>query len=811
MFKLCLCGVISMGYHRQVILMFAASIALLVCGCNEDPQVQTIAVAQQKELATLADQITGLGNSPSAKAQAATLLLNRSFPSARLALIGFLTDPFNPSARIAAADAIAAYNGSCDDLLDPLMSLLSAAEPEVRAAGVHALASSGDSQATDRLIKLAKDTDAKTDARLAAISALQQTLSKSVITTLVSLLDEDDPVVAGAALGGLKRLTFEDLGDNPGRWRKWWASNRSRAWSTWLADWANNLNRRYKQVSDDNAALRSRLAEAIGDLYASGSDAQRQQMLIDAVADPVAEVRMAALEIIDRRLGNNEPISNELRGHIRHLLGDPNSRIRRASALGLANLRDIASVDAMLTRLEIEQVDTVRQAIITALGLLGEARVTAAIISTLSSEENNVAAAAAIALARISDKHPLDDQTASQAVEALLDRYSAVGAQDGDATALQEALLRAMGIVGGEAFAPVLKEALDDPEATIRLAAVNGLARQGYDGSCQWIEPHLQDPDRGVRQAVITTLGQLGQIDRLGAILARTKPHIEPDSAVRQQAWEAVTKLLAQADVKVLWVLSDELKDDPEEATRRIEILQMLVDKLANGDPLALADADRELGGALLEAGRPAEAVPHFAQAYEVLIKADSPEVLEVWAQLLGSMLGAEDPDVIATIVAQENPRRYEVAVDLLQTHLQQLLESQEHSACILLASDALKQMPERLSFAQREAISSILAGAKEKQLAENRQLVTLLVPQLTASPDEAAKAIAQFQELADKSVAPLIDELSTVIKADTVDQELEKAIVDVLVQVAPQFTGYDPETAVEERLKVLDTWREQL
>ncbi len=800
-----------MGYHRQVILAVSASIALLVCGCNEDPQGQAIVVAQQKELTTLADRISSPGNSPSAKTQAATLLLNRSFPSARLALIGFLTDPLNPSARIASADAIATYNGSCDDLFEPLMSLLSAAQPEVRAAGVRALASSGDSQATGRLIKLAKDTDAIPNARLAAISALQQTLSKSVIAALVSLLDDDDPVVAGAALGGLKRLTFEDLGDDPAKWRKWWASNRSRAWSTWLADLANNLNRRYKQVSDDNAALRSRLAEAIGELYAAGSDAQRQQMLIDAVADPVAEVRMAGLELIDRRLGSNEPVSNELRGHVRHLLGDPNSRIRRASALSLANLRDIASVDAMETRLEIEQVDTVRQAIITALGLLGEGRVTSAIISALLAEENNVAAAAAIALARISDKHPLDDQTAVEAVEALLDRYSAAGAQDGDATALREALLRAMGIVGGEAFAPVLKEALDDPEATIRLAAVNGLARQGYDGSWQWIEPHLQDTDRGVRQAVITTLGQMGQVDRLGAILARTNPKIEPDSAVRQQAWEAATKLLAQADVQILWELADEFKGHPNDATRRVEILQMLVDKLANGDPLALAEADRELGTALVVAGRPAEAVPQFAQAYEVLIKVDSPEVLDVWAQWIGSMLAAEAPDVIATIVAQENPRRFAVAVDLLQTHLQQLLESEAHSACILLASDALKQMPERLNFAQREAISSILAGAKEKQLAENRQLVASLVPQLTAGPDEAAKAIAQLQELADKSVGPLIEELLTVIKADIVDRELEKAIVDVLVQVAPQFTGYDLDTPVEERLMVLVTWRQQL
>lgn len=800
-----------MGYHRQVILAVLAFISLLVCGCVEDPQSQEIAVVQQKELASLADQITGSGNSPSAKTQAATLLLNRSFPSARLALIGFLTDPFNPSARIAAADAIATYNGSSDDLFEPLMSLLSAAEPEVRAAGIRALASSSDSQATGRLIKLAKDTDAKQNARLAAISAIQMTLSKSVITALVSLLDDDDPVVARAALGGLKRLTFEDLGDAPPKWRKWWASNRSRAWSTWLADWANNLNRRYKQISDDNAALRSRLAEAIGELYAAGSDAQRQQMLIDAVADPVAEVRMAALELIDRRLGSNEPISNELRGHVRHLLGDPNSRIRRASALGLASLRDIASVDAMLTRLEIEQVDTVRQAIITALGLLGEGRVTSAIISALSDEENNVAAAAAIALAHISDKHPLDDLTAIEAVDALLDRYSAAGAQDGDATALREALLRAMGIVGGEAFAPVLKEALDDPEATIRLAAVNGLARQGYDGSWHWIEPYLQDPDRGVRQAVITTLGQMGQVDRLGAILARTNPKIEPDSAVRQQAWDAATKLLAQADVQILWELADEFKGHPNDATRRVEILQMLVDKLSNGDPMALAEADRELGTALVDAGRPAEAVPQFAQAYEVLIKVDSPEVLDVWAQWLGSMLAAEDPDVIATIDAQEDPRRFAAAVDLLQTHLQQLLESEAHSACILLASDALKQMPERLSFAQREAISSILAGAKEKQLAQNSQLVASLVPQLTVGPDEAAKAIAQFQELADKSVGPLIDELSAVIKADTVDRELEKAIVDVLVQVAPQFTGYDLESPVEERLMVLVTWREQL
>ncbi len=800
-----------MGYHRHVILALAGTIAMFVCGCDDESQGKEIVVAQQNELTSLTSQISDPDSSPSARIQAASLLLSRSFPSSRQVLIEFLEDPSNPSARIATANAIATYNGPRDVFFAPLISLLSAVEPEVRAAGIRGLAVSGETAPTVRLIRLANDADAKSTARQAAISALQQTLSKTVITALVNLLDDDDPVVASAALGGLRRLTFEDFGDDPAKWRTWWTFNRTLAWSTWLGHWANNLNRRYKQVSGDNAALRSRLAEAIGELYTAGTASQRQQMLIDAVADPVAEVRVAALEIIDRRLASNEPISNELRGHIRHLLGDPNSRIRRASALGLASLRDVDSVDAMLTRLEIEQVGSVRQAIITALGLLGEARVTPAIVSAILAEENNVAAAAAIALATIADKHPLDDQTTGKAVDALLDRYSSVRVDNRDATALREAILRAMGIVGGDAFVQVLKESLDDPEATIRLAAVNGLARQGYDGSCQWIEPHLQDPDRGVRQAVITAIGQLGQVDRLGAILARTKPHIEPDAAVRQKAWDAVIKLSAQADEKVLWALTDELNRDPQDAARRVEILQMLVDKLADGDRLALAEADRQLGQTLVSAGRPAEAVPHFAQGYEVLVKAGSPEVLEVWSQLLGSMLAAEDPDVIATIAAQEDSRRFGVAVDLLQKHLQQLFDSGAHSACILLASDALKLMPEKLNFAQREAISMILAKAREAQLAENSQLVSSLVLQLTAGPDDADKAIAQLQVLADKAVSPLIDELSAAITADPVDQALEKAIMGVLVQVAPQFTGYDPALPVEERLKLLATWREQL
>jgi hypothetical protein len=306
-------------------------------------------------------------------------------------------------------------------------------------------------------------------------------------------------------------------------------------------------------------------------------------------------------------------------------------------------------------------------------------------------------------------------------------------------------------------------------------------------------------------------MGQLGQVDRLGSILARTKPQIEPDSAVRQQAWDAVIKLLEKADAKVLWVLADELNRDPEDADRRVEILQMLVGKLADGDPLALAEADRELAGSLVDAGRPAEAVPHFGQAYELLIKVDSPEVLEVWTHWLGSMLAAEDPEVIATIVAQEDPKRFAVAADLLQAHLRQLLDAQDYSACILLASDAIRQMPQRLSFAQNEAISSILARANEKQQAENRRLVASLVPELTAGDEESAKATARLQVLADKALSPLIDELASVITADPIDQALEKAIVDVLVQVAPQFTGYDLELPVEERLKVLATWREQL
>ena len=42
---------------------------------------------------------------------------------------------------------------------------------------------------------------------------------------------------------------------------------------------------------------------------------------------------------------------------------------------------------------------------------------------------------------------------------------------------------------------------------------------------------------------------------------------------------------------------------------------------------------------------------------------------------------------------------------------------------------------------------------------------------------------------------------------ARTPARDVEKAILDVLAQIAPDLTGYDPEASVAERTKRIEAW----
>jgi len=802
---------------RRIFLTAGICWIFAVGACTKSP-TEGLTAAQRKELETLTGQLTEPARSAKTKQEAAELLLTRSYPQAVEAVRAFLTDSSNTQAQIAIAKVLARRGGGPKAFVEPLMKMLTGQEASVRPAAAKALATYRNNGVTWDLISITLDGHMDKAVRLVTISSLQHVLDKGAVDALVRLLDDGDADIRNAAADTLGELTnIRSFGRNAGQWKLWWADNKHKDRNEWLADLAESLARASASLESQNTRLRRRLAAAMTDLYAATPTARQDDMLMSFLKDPLADVRLVGVRLAQRRLSGAGKLPQQMRLQIRVMLADADQRIRGPAALLVANLGDGQAVSALLTRLKNEQAPTVRQALLTALGKLQDAESTPAILVEIDSEDAGVSAAAAAALARIAEKNPPAGDVLAEAVDKLLKQYATSSrAPDREQFAtLREALLTAMGAVADKQFLPALRGALKDPAATIRLAAVNGLAKLGQAGSADDIEPLLADADRGVRQAAIAALAKVGgpstgQAGRkyLYSILNRTNPKAESDAAVRQEAWGAVMQICAEADAKLLADVCESLAGQEDATAHRIKLLGMLVASLAGAKDKKLPDAQRRLGKALLAAGRPAEAAGHLAEAYKTLAAAKAPRAIEVWTELISALIAADDPAVAKQMAGQEDDQAFATALDRLQERLAQLNKDENWAVIVSLTKEALNRLPHRLTVEQRKKLQDSLAAAQKRQLADDRQRVGKLVPQLRASEESARKAAAaQLQDMGTRAVMPLLEKLKKTVAAAQPEPDLEKAILTVLRQIAPKLTDYDPAAPRDHRIKRIESW----
>jgi HEAT repeat protein len=745
--------------------------------------------------------------------EAAMLLLTRPYPQAAEALNGFLTDPNNRPAQIAVAEAIARQGDSQKAFVDALIVLLTGPEAAARGPAGRALAAYKDATVTARLQKIATDRKREVAVRLATIAALERAFSKETVDVLVQLLDDPDNSMRGAAADALAKLTsIRAFGADPNQWKRWWAKNKSKDRTEWLADLADSLAQTNAALAGENERLRTRLAETILNLYSATPPAQKDAMLMGILKDALPDVRLVGAKIVALNLTNSVEVSKAVRGQVRAMLTDADPRVRQEVVLLTASLGDGESVTALLDQLKSEQSPAVRLAILKALGQLQDVKALPTVLAEIQSKTEESAAAAAGALAKIAAAKPLAGTQRTDAVKALVDRYRQLQ-NPGDGEALREALLRAMGVVGDKAFAPVMVEAMKDSAAAVRLAAVDGLKQVGETSACAELEKLVNDPDRGVRQATIAALSKLGGAAHLKTILQRTDPTAEQDPAVRQQAWDEVMGLLAKADVKTLRSVLTSLVDRKEALPQQVRILQMLVVALKAQKSAELPAAQRELGLTLMKVERPTEAAPLLAESYASYAAAKDDLAKMVWLEWVESLLAADEPSVAKVAGDQTDEEAFAKALSLIDARLEALRKKGAWSALVALADEAVKQLPKRITEDQRTAWQQELDKARQQLRAADQQRVAALVRQL-ASAEEAPRKAAEteLQTMADRAVAPLLVELKKAVEgANPGAPGAEKAILGILKQIAPKLTGYDPAAPKADRLKRIEAWAKEL
>jgi len=750
--------------------------------------------------------------SPQEKRRAASELLLLQDPTGDELLCRVL-ERGDRTSRVAVAEAIAQTGTERPCFVEPLGKMLSSQDPLQETAAGRALQVFKAPAAVEKLLMVASDPHERPSGRLAAIFALQGRSERRIVERLIGLLEDADTAVAAGAADSLAKITgIRTFGNDSARWRRWWDRNKDKDRVDWLADLADRLALAKAELEAENVRLTQRLTEAMEELYFAVPAEKREEKLLSLLGDPSAGVRVAGLALVDRLIGAGEAISPRVRLRMRAMLGEDEPALRREAALLLAKLADADSLEALLARLGVETVPGVQEVLLRALGQLRAVEALPAMAEAVQSAHENVAAAAAVAMARIVTKNGCPEQQRAALSGVLVSRYR-MSQEGGNSIDLREALLSAMGAVKDLSAVEVLLGALQDREARIRLAAVNALALLKLDATASApLAPLMNDPDRGVRQAAIRALGSLGGPEYLSDILRRTDPTCENDASVRQEAWNTVMKILPAANAELIGAVGRSLADRDDALEQRIEVLELLAGKLKAEDSPRLPRALVDLAGALLEADRAAEAASHLGEAYPLLRAADDPAAGDAWALWVRAMLQADDLACVGLMAQQADESAFDQAVASLLTHLAALSDRQRYLTLIALSQEALEQLSDRLDASQKQEIEALLATARAGQLSADRQRVAELLSRLTAGdPAVRREVMQQLADMSSRAVLPLVEQLKGNITSQQPDGDLEKAIIEVLRQLAPSLSGYDPEAPLAEKLRQVDAWLAEL
>ncbi len=794
---------------RHICSVVVGVMVVGVATCAVRSDLPPLTPDQQIELKTLKTQLSDPERTAKTKGEAATLLLRRAYPQAAVALRDFLADSSNRPAQIAVADAIVRSGNAEKQFVKPLVAMLTSDEPAIRTPAAEALATCKEFGGLDELIRIVSNRRTDRDIRLVVISAMQRVLDKKAVDALVSLLNEKDETIRNASCDAMTNLTsIRAFGRDPQQWKRWWSKNRSRRRSEWLADLADNLAGANLDLKRKNAELRRRLAAAMNDLYTATPPGGRDALLKEMLSDPLAEVRLVGVKIIRQRLSAGKKPEAALKAQVLTKVTDADPAVRAVAVILLANIADKQASKILTGRLKVERSGEVRRAIYQGLGLLGDASAWGRILEGISEPDRKVASAAAGALTRIVEKNGLSDERRDKASSALTKRYK-TEAGNGSA-GLREALLEAMGVLKDKRLVGLLTSALKDPAATVRLSGIKALGRIRLADSVSSIAPLVRDDDRGVRLAAIAAVGLLGGVEHIDTILARTDAKVEPDAAVRKQAWSVVMDLLKKVDTAKLQELTKKLTQRGDAGEYLIDVLKLRSEKIPAEQTDKWIPVRLRLGRLLLKAGRPAEAAGELSAVHAAMVKTKDPRAPKIWIEWIKILLASGDASALTEICnTGKDAGQFNAAVAAIQERLNALLAEKDWNAAVRLSEAALQRLPTHMytSKPQVKALTEILRKAKAQQQLADKQRVATLVARLTGNDTARQAAAGELATMKDRAIRPLIEQLRKIISSEKPNPASEKAIIDILLTLAPNLKDYDQKASPAERLKTLDGW----
>jgi len=541
------------------------------------------------------------------------------------------------------------------DFVPPLLDMLGAAEPELRSAAAHALADFPRDGLADRLGAIAANEETPLDKRLAAIEALaRNTHRREVVKQLIQLLDSPSSEIRTKVTECLEPASLETFGDDVARWKQWWQDKSQLTDEQWLEAQLQIYRARSRRVRDAFEAFKNKckrdgettiahLKSFQRELFRALPAEQRRQKLIEWLASPVAEVKLTALNLIKTRIADEgKPPEGEVLAALVGLLRDGTDQERRDVLLIVQNVNDPSVVEAVIARLDVETDETMRLAILAALGRLRSPAAIPALIRELSAADASAAriAEAANALGRIAERIE-DKQTIQDAVEPLKQRFAEAPPDD---VTLRAALLSAMAGVGDRAFGPAFAEAVDSDDPALLQPAIHGLRIVHDRTKLPRIRDLTRNPDPLVRLAAIVAVSELGrEAEDLQSLLTCLNPTIEPNELAREAAWRGFREYMSRRPVPERIDAAQRLRNMPDLEAR---YLSELSDTLAatGTAPMDLERVRDRLGQVLVGQGKFAEATDPLRKLFAQQADRQAETAIDTAVRWLDAALRARPP-----------------------------------------------------------------------------------------------------------------------------------------------------------------------
>ncbi len=320
--------------------------------------------------------------------------------------------------------------------------------------------------------------------------------------------------------------------------------------------------------------------------YQKLGEDERAKRLLGYLQAESEDTRWMAAQIIYDEKAVGRPVAAAALEMLRGMVSDNSAEVRKKVAQTLATINDPGALNVLLAQLAQEKDADVRQAIVEALLPIQDLRTVEPLLKGLDDESFSVAQAAADALREKAEtlRKPENAAVAAQVAQKLQQRLEQTAGNVSQGP-LRQSIVEAMARVAQPSQLSVFSGLLSSERElpNVRRAALRGLGLLANPNSANMIIAAINDPNAGVRLEAMDALKTTASWNHANTIAERLSPGIETDTAVQEKTWELLTVLFEKAPERDLAAWAERFNKrsaTDQDNKRRLAILLVLEKKL---------------------------------------------------------------------------------------------------------------------------------------------------------------------------------------------------------------------------------------